>query len=121
VGVSGLLFQLLCGHAVADFMLQHPWVAQNKSRHSPPAGYDPKLHGARQTIWPYVLTAHALTHGMFVFIATGSVFFGALETVAHWAIDFGKCERWYGIHADQAMHLACKIGWAAWATFGAMP
>ncbi len=107
-----VLFLLLCGHAGADFMLQTPWVAQNKNRHSTPAGYDPKLHGPKQTIWPYVLTAHALTHGAFVYLATGSVLLGALETAAHWAIDFGKCERWYGIHADQWMHIGLKLAWA---------
>lgn len=108
-----ILFQLLCGHAIADFMLQHPWVAQNKNRHSAPAGYDPKLHGPKRAVWPYVLTAHALTHGFFVFLATGSAALGCAETVAHWAIDFGKCERWYGIHTDQGAHLVCKLAWFA--------
>lgn len=105
-------FLLLCGHAIADFMLQHPWVAQSKNRHSAPAGYDPKLHGPKQTIWPYVLTAHALTHGAMVFLVTRSVPLAAAETAAHWAIDFGKCERWYGIHVDQWAHVACKVAWA---------
>lgn len=80
------LFLMLCGHAVADFMLQHPWVAQNKNRHFEPTGYDPKLHGPKQTIWPYVLTAHALTHGAFVFLATGSLVLGLGETLSHWLI-----------------------------------
>lgn len=105
------LFLLLCGHAVSDFMLQHPWVAQNKTRHAEPAGYDPARHGPRQLIWPYVLTAHALTHGGLVAVVTGSVVLGIAETVAHWLIDFGKCERWYGIHTDQALHVLCKLVW----------
>lgn len=106
------LFGLLCGHAIADFMLQTPWVAQNKNRHAVPAGYDPDLHGRRQAIWPYVLTAHALTHGAAVYIVTGSALLGALETAAHWLIDFGKCERLYGIHSDQWMHIGLKGVWA---------
>ncbi len=106
------LFLMLCGHAVADFMLQHPWVAQSKNRHSAPAGYDPKLHGPKQAIWPYVLTAHALTHGAMVYLATGSTALGVAETAAHWAIDFGKCERWYGIHTDQWLHIGFKVLWA---------
>lgn len=108
-----ILFKLFCGHALADFALQTEWIAKNKSRHAGvPAGYDPKLHGPPQSIWVYVLTSHALIHGAFVFAATGSAALGMAETVAHWLIDFGKCERKYGIHTDQALHFVCKILWA---------
>jgi hypothetical protein len=44
-------------------------------------------------------------------VVTGSATLGLLETVAHWAIDFGKCEKWYSIHVDQALHLLCKVAW----------
>lgn len=107
-----LMFKLLCGHALADYALQSPWMAKAKSRHAgPPEGYSAALHGPVQTIWPYVLTAHALIHGLAVTILTGSSALGLAETVAHWLIDFGKCERWYGIHADQWMHVGCKVAW----------
>lgn len=110
--VAALAFRLLCGHAVADFALQSDWIAKNKNRHAPaPAGYDVRLHGPQQTVWPYVLTSHALVHGLAVFLATGSYLLGMAETVMHWLIDFGKCERWYGIHADQFWHLVCKAVW----------
>lgn len=105
-------FKLLCGHAFADFALQSDWIAKNKNRHAgPPAGYSAALHGPMQIIWPYVLTSHALIHGAFVLWATGRWDLGVMETVFHWVIDFGKCERWYGIHADQWMHIACKLAW----------
>ena len=29
----------------------------------------------------------------------------------HWLIDFGKCEKWFGIHVDQGLHVACKVLW----------
>lgn len=106
-----LLFKLLCGHAIADFALQTDWIAKNKNRHMIPAGYDPKLHGPIQIIWPYVLTSHALIHGLMVYVATGSPILGVGETIAHWIIDFGKCEKWYGIHTDQGLHLVCKALW----------
>lgn len=106
-----LFFKLLCGHALADFALQSEFIANNKNRHSVPKGYDPKLHGERQTIWPYVLTSHALIHGLMVYIATGNSIWGVLETISHWLIDFGKCEKCYGIHTDQALHLLCKVLW----------
>jgi hypothetical protein len=37
--------------------------------------------------------------------------FALAETVVHWLIDLGKCEKWYGIHTDQALHVACKLLW----------
>lgn len=114
-----LAFRLLCGHAIADFALQSDWMAKAKNRHRAPPGYDPKLHGPLQRVWPYVLSAHALTHGLAVLLATGSYVLGAAETVAHWLIDFGKCERWYGIHTDQAIHLMCKVSWLVLAMRGA--
>ena len=118
--VLAAFFGMLCSHAIADYMLQTPWVAQNKNRHAAGgiSGYDPKLHGPKQTIWPYVLSAHALTHGAGVWIATGSVWLGLMETTAHFWIDFWKCERAYGIHTDQALHIACKVAWAAWLFWG---
>ena len=108
-----LMFLLLTGHALVDFTFQTEWIAKAKNRHAgPPASYDPKLHGPVEKIWPYVLTAHALQHGLAVFLITGSLGLGIAETAAHWAIDFGKCEKWYGIHADQWAHIVCKVAWA---------
>lgn len=109
-----LLFKLLCGHAIADFALQTDWIACNKNRHYAPKGYDPALHGPQQSIWPYVLTSHSLIHGLMVYLATGSLELGIAETIAHWMIDFGKCEKWYGIHLDQWLHIGCKILWLLW-------
>lgn len=116
-----LVFRLLCGHALADFVLQTEWIARNKNRHASPLGYDPALHGAKQVIWPYVLSAHAATHGLAVALATGSYLLGTAEALAHWLIDFGKCERWYGIHADQAAHLSLKAVWLILAMHWVLP
>jgi len=103
-----LLFWLLVGHAFADFVFQSDSMAKGKNRHrktEPPPGavYTP--------CWPYWLTAHALVHGGTVALITGSFFLGVLETLAHWVIDFGKCENWYGVHTDQALHIICKLVW----------
>lgn len=117
--MSALILKLLCGHALADYALQSPWMAQAKSRHVPaPEAYSPALHGPRQVIWPYVLGSHSLIHGLMVFLATGSVALGVCETACHWLIDFGKCERWYGIHVDQWLHLACKLAWLGLSLWG---
>jgi len=111
--VALIFWWLLVGHAVADFWAQSDALAQMKNRHRPntrvPAGQKP------QAIWLYALTAHALMHGAAVAFVTGSIALGMLETAAHWFIDFGKCENWYGIHLDQALHILCKVVWLlAW-------
>jgi len=106
-----ILFWLLVGHALADFALQSEWMAKAKNRNSGttlsyiPPGQTPQI------VWPFVLSAHALIHGGVVAVATGIWWLGALETGAHWAIDFGKCENHYGIYADQALHVGCKVLW----------
>ena len=107
-----LFFKLIIGHAIADFWAQSDALARMKNRHratTPPPGQIP------MTVWPYALTAHALMHGAAVWIITGSVWLCVAETVAHWLIDFGKCENWYGIHADQSAHIVCKGVWV-WLT-----
>lgn len=99
-----LIFWLIAGHLICDYPLQGDATAREKSRHS---------SSALQTHvpWYYWLSAHAAMHGAWVAWATGSALLGALEVIAHWVIDFGKCERWFGIHVDQALHLACKLAW----------
>jgi hypothetical protein len=96
-----LLFKLLAGHALGDYALQGDFIAKFKSRHTP----------SPEVIWPYVLTSHALIHGLFVYLATGSTNLGIAETCAHWIIDFCKCEKWFGIHVDQIFHIWFKILW----------
>ncbi len=102
---------LLAGHFIADIYLQSDVMARNKNRHSIPAGYDPNLHGVRQSVWPYYLMTHGLTHGFFVWLATGKFWLGVAETVCHCTIDFFKCEKKYGIHVDQFLHFGCKVVW----------
>lgn len=109
-----VFFAMLCAHALVDFSLQTEWIAKNKNRNAVPVGYVAALHGPMQLVWPHVLTAHALMHGGAVWLATGSTLMGVCETVAHWLIDFCKCEKLYGIHMDQALHVGCKLLWLAW-------
>ena len=94
---------LVAGHLVCDYVFQTDPIAKGKNRNT-----EPCLFGVD---WWYWMTTHAVTHGLAVGTITGSVFLGLLETLAHWLIDFGKCEKWYGLHVDQALHIACKILW----------
>jgi len=106
-----LLFWLLVGHAVMDFSLQTDTMAKGKNRNRP---VDPSVipPGQKfQPTWGYWLTSHALHHGGAVALVTGRIDLGIAEAVAHWGIDFGKCESWYGIHVDQGLHIACKLAW----------
>lgn len=102
-------FLLLVGHALADFALQTEAMARGKNRNrqidlgSVPPGQKPIV------CWHYWLSSHALIHGGMVALITGIWWLGLLETIVHWVIDFGKCENWYGIHEDQAMHIFCKV------------
>ena len=104
-----LFFMLMFGHALADMVLQSEKLAKGKNRNQKP-NYIPE--GQKYVAcWPYNLTAHAITHGGFVFLITGSLVLGVTETILHWVIDFAKCENWTNPHMDQFLHLLCKIGY----------
>ncbi len=109
------LFWLLVGHAVGDFGLQSDWMARYKNRHM----QGQSVFSAKpELIWLEVLSAHCLIHAGAVALATGSVLLGLLEFVAHWLIDFCKCEDYFGFHTDQCLHIACKILWFVMLTQG---
>lgn len=101
------LFALLIGHALADYPLQGEAIAKGKNRHNPPHGIPAGQKPV--AVWFHYLTAHALIHSGFVWLITGSVWLGLAEFVAHWLIDFAKCENWTNPHQDQLLHIACKI------------
>jgi len=105
--IISYLFQLIVAHAVADFVLQQEAMGSGKNRHS-------EIHNKRGVhfpAWYYWLTAHALVHGGAVFLVTGSLILGVVETLLHWTIDYAKCERWINFHQDQALHMGCKVGY----------
>lgn len=102
-GALHLLWWFVVGHALADFVLQSGAMALGKSRHHQGALGEPP--------WYYWLTSHALIQGGVVTIVAGSASLGVAEFVAHWLIDFGKCEQIYGFNTDQVLHLICKLVW----------
>ena len=99
-----LLFALLIGHALADYPLQGDFVSRFKAPGS-------ELGGER--VWFWVMGAHCLIHAGMVWALTGSAVLGLLEFVLHWAIDTAKCQKIIGFHADQSLHVACKVLWAS--------
>lgn len=102
------LFLLLCGHAVADFVLQPEAMGKGKNRHS-------EVHSDEQELfpsWHYWLSAHSLVHGGAVYLITNNIVLGITETIVHGIIDFAKCEGWIGMHQDQALHIGAKVAYA---------
>lgn len=107
-----LFFKLLIAHAVGDFGLQNDFIANFKSRHS--------KFFTGEIIWPYVLGAHSLIHGGIVFIITHNPYLAFLETMLHGLIDYLKCEKLFGFHVDQFLHVLCKFLWAYLAVRGVL-
>lgn len=97
--ILGVFFLLMVGHAVVDYALQSAWLADTKRRAHNPDG------------WWMALGAHALMHGGAVTLVLGSPLLGFLESLAHFCIDFGRCEGKYSYKIDQLLHVFCKILW----------
>lgn len=102
-----LLFQFLVGHALGDYVFQRDIMARSKSRHADIF----KTAGPGFPAWYYWLASHALVHGGAVFIVSGSMLLGVVETVLHFLIDYSKCEHWINLHVDQALHILCKLAY----------
>lgn len=100
-GPLAVFFALAIGHAVADFPLQSEYLAKQKNRH---------LADGRDE-WIVALSAHVAIHAGAVWLLTGSVLLASAELVLHALIDLGKSERKFGLLADQALHLICKLGY----------
>jgi hypothetical protein len=108
----GLFFQFLIGHALGDYVFQREVMATAKSRHA-------EIHSTTSKGFPgwyYWLISHALVHGGAVFIISGSLMLGIIETLLHSLIDFSKCEHWINLHVDQLLHLLCKAVYV-WAIY----
>ena len=102
-----LFFELLVGHVLADYVFQRQIMATSKSRHAEIY----KTAGPRFPPWYYWLGSHALVHGGAVYLITGSLMFGLIETVLHALIDHAKCEHKIGVHTDQGLHILCKVAY----------
>lgn len=99
-------FALLVVHALADYPQQGPYLSAAKN----PS--DPLGAGG---VWVHALMAHSLIQGggvaLVLWIATGAWWLGLCEVLAHFVIDYAKCQRRISFHADQALHVACKVVW----------
>ena len=118
---------LLFAHALADYPLQGDFLSKAKNHRQPIPGVP----------WTHGLLWHAVIHGGFVGIVTGSVALGVAEVAAHMLIDYAKSagrfrrsimggdvpvprvewEAWHlsqerlAFHIDQLLHVLCKALW----------
>ena len=100
------------GHAVADYPLQTDAMASGKNRNKPiDLTKVPKGQKIINSVWVYWLSAHSLTHSAAIFLISGSYWIAILEFLAHWLIDFLKCDNYTNIHQDQFLHVLCKVIW----------
>ena len=102
---------LLVAHALADYPLQGEFLAKAKNRFAPVPGVP----------WYQALAAHAVIHGGAVGWSTGSITLGAFEVICHMLIDDLKCGHRISYNVDQFLHVACKVVWAALATYVQLP
>jgi hypothetical protein len=103
-----LIFLLIAGHFVADYVFQTDAIATGKNK---------TLEYAKFGVpWYYWMFTHSITHGLAVFLVTKSIYLGIAETFAHFLIDFAKCEGKINLHVDQFLHVLCKVGWILWIT-----
>lgn len=98
-----MLCLLIVAHALADYPLQGDFLARAKNRTAPIPGFP----------WWQALTAHAVIHAGMVGVITGSIGLGLAEGAIHWLTDDLKCRGKIGLNTDQAIHIICKIAWAA--------
>lgn len=102
-----VLFGLIAAHFICDYVFQ-PFAMFKGKNH-----LASKLDDTAPNInWWYWLTAHSAMHGVAVYIVTRNLYLDLAETTAHWLIDWGHNAGKYSLHAEQAMHLACKLLWA---------
>ena len=109
-GVLSTFWLLVIAHAITDYPLQGPFIAEYKVPGAPRFG--------GEVVWPCVLSAHALVNASGVLLVTASLTLSVAEAVLHWLIDLGKGRRAYGFSSDQSLHLANKAALAVAAGLG---
>jgi hypothetical protein len=101
------LFALMvAGHALADYPLQGDFLAKAKNHAAPIPGVP----------FYQALGAHSAIHAGFVGVITGSIWLALAEFTIHTATDYAKCDGRISYNTDQAIHIGCKVAWAALAS-----
>ncbi len=100
-----MLAYMVAAHFLIDYALQGDWMSKAKN---PTLDLVPG-----EKIWPMALFGHALLHAVAVKIITGNWLLFAVELVIHAITDYRKCVGCFGYNHDQAIHIGCKVLYAA--------
>lgn len=92
------LLLLIFTHYLCDFSLQNDFVAKFKARGSAP-------------FWYHVMTGHCAVQALGVLLVTKNTNLACAEFIAHFVIDYFKCEKKLTFNQDQGLHLICKVIW----------
>lgn len=103
-----LLALLIFAHLLLDYPLQGDFLSKAKNPNAPIPGVP----------WYQAMAAHGAMQGLAVGLLTGSVVLGLLEFVIHSITDLAKCDGRIGFNTDQAIHMGCKVVWAAVIVYG---
>lgn len=99
-----ILALLILAHLLADYPLQGDFMAKAKNPLAPIPGCP----------WLTILLSHAAIHAGFVWLITGVWWLAAIELFVHALTDYAKCRNEIGFNTDQAIHIGCKVLFAAW-------
>ena len=103
-----LFFWLVFFHFLADYPLQGEFLARFKNPKD--TLHDDNRFG--EGAWRWALWGHSLIHGGVVFFATGIMWLGFAEMLAHAIIDKRKVDGKITFHQDQTLHMIVKALWA---------
>ena len=106
-----LAFAMLIWHALADYPLQGDFLAKAKNPNTPVPGIS----------WGTALYMHGLIHSAGVWVITGYYTLAMIELALHCIIDRLKCAKVIDFEMDQALHIACKVGYAGYVVYMAPP
>jgi hypothetical protein len=96
-----MMFLVIAAHFVCDYTLQTEAVAIGKNR---------SINKTRFGVdWWYWMMGHSFTHGVALYLITGSVAAAVCDTFTHFMIDDSKCAGIFGIHVDQALHIVWRV------------
>jgi hypothetical protein len=107
----GILFKLICIHALTDFALQPDCMGVGKNPKLTDkfdenlCKHDVSYKRALSAPWQYWMIAHCLIYAGGVYLVTNMVVFSILTVVVHFVLDYAKCMGHIYIHEDQICHV----------------